>query len=130
MTDIVRYSPQNQGLVAEQNGPQQPDATSLLNFRQLYGILRRHFIMIGGCVVLGTVGTTIWVNQLTPIFQAQAEVLVDPKHQTVTPFKSVEEAINNDWTMMETQAAILRSRDLAVQAVKRLNMVNDPRFSP
>ena len=130
MSNVVRFNTQSQDLAVEQSGPQQPDATSLLNFRQLYGIMRRHFLMIGGCVALGTVGTTIWVNQITPIYQAQVEILVDPKHQTVTPFKSVEEAVNSDWTLMETQAAILRSRDLAVQAVKRLNMIADPRFSP
>ena len=55
------------------------DGGSGLSIRQILGTLRRRKLLIGGIAVIGTTIAWLIANQLTPIYQAQADVVVEPR---------------------------------------------------
>jgi capsular exopolysaccharide synthesis family protein len=131
MTNIARLTPQVPDMLPEQGGGGGgQDSGSIINVREIIGILRRHYIMIAAITVVGTALTALWVNQLTPLYQAEAQVLIDPSRENITKFQPVNPGLAQAYTMMETQAAVMRSRDLATQVVRRLDLVNHPLYNP
>ncbi len=128
MSNIARLNSQVPDMLPPDQGGPEPGRG--INVREIIGILRRHYIMIAAITVVGTALTALWVNQLTPIYQAEVSVLVDPSRETITKFQPVNPGIVQAWTMMETQLALVRSRDLAVKAVRRLDLVNHPLYNP
>ncbi len=132
MSNIARLAPQASDMLPEQGGGGGgQDSGSIVNVREIIGILRRHYIMIAAIAIVGTALTALWVNQLTPLYQAEAQVLVDPSREVINPkFQAVNPGIAQSYAMMETQIAIMHSRDLAVQAVRRLDLVNHPLYNP
>jgi len=133
MSNIARLTPQASDMLPEQGGGGGgQDSGSIINVREIIGILRRHYIMIAAITVVGTALTGLWVNQLTPIYQAEAQILIDPSRINVNgPGKGpVDPGIAQTYAMMETQTAIMRSRDLAIKTVRRLDLANHPLYNP
>jgi capsular exopolysaccharide synthesis family protein len=132
MSNIARLTPQSSDMLPEAGGGGGgQDSGSIINVREIIGILRRRYIMIAAIAVVGTALTALWVNQLTPVYQAESQVLIDPSKEMINPkIPSVNQGIAQTYTMIETQIAIMRSRDLAVKAVRRLDLANHPLYNP
>src|SRR5215467_13980274 len=59
-----------------QQGPQ-GDPSPSVSVRNILGMLRRHKLLIGGVALLGTTVAWLVANQLTPIYQAQADIVIE-----------------------------------------------------
>jgi succinoglycan biosynthesis transport protein ExoP len=130
MSNIARFNPQLPDAPQDNNPAGMGEREGLLRLRQVYGVLRRHYILIAVITVIGTALASFWASTLTPIYRASTQVLIDPNRETVTKITPVAPGLTQEFTMMETQAAIIRSRDLATQAVRRLDLVNHPLYNP
>lgn len=130
MSNIARINSQLPDAHPEGGNTGSGEGEGLLRLRQVYGVLRRHYILIAVVTVIGTALASFWANGLTPIYRATTQVLIDPSRDTVTKITPVNPGLAQEYTMMETQAAVIRSRDLAVQAVRRLDLVNHPLYNP
>jgi succinoglycan biosynthesis transport protein ExoP len=105
-------------------------ADSALDLRRILAILRRRKVMILGVMVVITSLAVLIVNQVTPLYRADARVVVEKSRQTVAPIQAVVQGLNPDWYTTDTEAAVMGSRELAAKAVDRLNLVNSPLFNP
>lgn len=130
MTHITRINPQLPDGIPDGGTSGAGENEGLVRLRQVFGVLRRHYILIAVVTVIGTALASFWVSGLTPIYRATTQVLIDPSRETVTKITPVTPGLMHEFTMVETQAAVIRSRDLAAQAVRRLDLVNHPLYNP
>lgn len=101
-----------------------------LSLRRLLSVLRRRKTMIVGVVAIVTVVAWLVVNQITPIYSASAEIVLSADRQQVAPIESVVQGASLDYYTNETEADIIRSRELAAKAVDRLDLIHSPMFNP
>ncbi|MFN4281753.1 MAG: GumC family protein [Alphaproteobacteria bacterium] len=100
-----------------------------LSISTLLGILRRRLWLILGLIVLVVSLATIYVKQLTPLYSAEATLIVEPS-RTRALDDSVVRGLSPDYYTNETEAAVVASRELARQAVIRLGLVDNPLYNP
>jgi succinoglycan biosynthesis transport protein ExoP len=105
-------------------------AESGLDLRRMLGILKRRKMMIFGVMILFTSLVALYVSQLTPLYRAEASLVVEKNRQHISPVESVVQGISDDYLTSETEAAVIGSRELASKAVDRLNLVNNPLYNP
>ncbi|MHA1112888.1 MAG: GumC family protein [Alphaproteobacteria bacterium] len=98
--------------------------------RQILGVLRRRKWLIAGIVLLVGGLATLFVNQITPIYSAEALLVVESSRENVLNIESVVQGLPQDYFTNETEAAVIASRELAVKAVERLNLRRHPLFDP
>jgi len=110
----------------ELSGP----GNSMLDLRNLLSVLRRRKFLILGLLLLAVVGATLYTSQLTPIYQAQATVIIEPDRTRVLDVDAVVGDLPGDMLTLQTEAAKMGSLAVAKRAVDLLQLENDPRFNP
>jgi len=100
---------------------------SASGFRRL---LRRHRWLILGTAAAVTALTAAYVFSVTPLYRAEAKVLVEGEKGQSLNLQGLVPGAQADLTAIETQAAIIASSELASKAVDRLHLVDDPRYNP
>ncbi len=138
MANVSRLQTGNNNLPAETlpplptppGGGGGDEGGSGLSARQLLGTLRRHKLLIGGLALIGTTIAWLVANQMAPVYQAQADVVVEPQTRDVmrSPADYAQQPI--DYRMMETEAAKLRAERLARQSVIALGLAKSPLYNP
>lgn len=109
------------GPVLEQGG---------FDLRRVFGAIRRRKILIAGLMVVATGLATLYANQLTPLYSAEATIVLERNRDNVIDIERVARGLSrNDFTG-ETQAAIIESRGIAAKVVDRLNLYESPLFNP
>ena len=101
-----------------------------LDLRRIAATLRRRKIMIGAIAVIGTVVMTLYVGGITPLYKAETEIVIEPERKKIVNIDQVAQNLSSDWLTPPTEAAIIRSRDRALLAVQRLDLVHNPAFNP
>ena len=96
-------------------------------FRRL---LRRHRWLILGTAAAVTALTAVYVFSVTPLYRAEAKVLVEADKGQSLNLQGLVPGAQPDLTAIETQAAIIASTELASKAADRLHLVDDPRYNP
>lgn len=104
-------------------------AQEVLDLRHLLGALRRHKILIAGTMFVMTSLAVLFVNQITPLYRAETQMVIEASRQNVVDIEAVVQGLNPDWMTNETEAAVIGSRELAIKAVERLNLVSSPLFN-
>ena len=103
---------------------------SMLDLRNLISILRRRKVLILGLVLLAVVGATLYTSQLTPLYQAQATLVIEPDRTRVLDVDAVVGDLPGDMLTIQTEAAKMGSLTVALRVVDKLKLVDDPRFNP
>lgn len=101
-----------------------------LDLAYLLGVLRRRKYLIAGIVFLVTSFTALFVTQITPLYRAEALLVLEENQQNVLNIDAVTSGLRTDYYTNETEAAVIGSRALAVKTVEQLDLVNDPMFNP
>ena len=100
---------------------------SVRGFRRL---LRRHRWLILGTAGAVTALTTLYVFSVTPLYRAEAKVLIEGEKGQAPNLQGLVPGAQPDLTVIQTQAGIIASSDLASKAADRLKLADDPRFNP
>lgn len=100
------------------------------SLRRLLSILRRRKFLIAGVMFIITAITVMMVNQITPLYSASTKIVVEPNRQNVVDIESVVSGLTPDYYTNETEAEVIQSRELAFQAVDRLQLTKSPLFNP
>ena len=100
-----------------------------LDLRRITATLRRRKIMIAAIAVMGTMLSAFYVSGITPLYKARSTIVVEPERKKVVNIDQVAQNLNPDWLTPLTEAAIIRSRDNALLAVQRLDLVSHPAFN-
>lgn len=110
--------------------PSMPVESDQFDIKQLARALWRRKFMIAGLTLFVTVLAALWANQIDPLYRAKSAIIVEPNRTNLIDVKEVVEAMRNDRLTIETQAAVIASRQLGRQVVERLNLAEDPRYNP
>lgn len=97
--------------------------------RRLLGALLRRKLMIGGLMAAGLLLAFFYVNQLTPLYAARVSLLIEGAKQNIVNIEKVAQGLTPDFYTNETQAAVLRSRDIAGKVVDKLKLMDSPLFN-
>ncbi|HYM31364.1 MAG TPA: polysaccharide biosynthesis tyrosine autokinase [Candidatus Cybelea sp.] len=118
--------PDEPQLMAIEPGP----AGRELSLREILQTIWRRRWLIIATVFLACTLTTLWVLQIVPRYVATAAVVVETRHENVLKIESVLQGMSPDYYTNETEAAIIRSRDMAGRVVDQLDLVSSPLFNP
>jgi exopolysaccharide transport family protein len=122
--------PENDPAIREAPGPIPLIEDEALTLRRLYSVLRRRIALIAGVAFLVTSLAALFVYQITPLYRADVDMVVDGGRQKVVNAESVVQSVQADFWTNETEAAVIASREMARKVVERLNLVNNPMFNP
>ncbi|MEM7718751.1 MAG: Wzz/FepE/Etk N-terminal domain-containing protein [Pseudomonadota bacterium] len=104
---------------------------SELNFRDLIGILRRQNRLILASVVLCLLFATIFAVMAKPKYRAEALVLVQPAEQNIlNPIQQAPLGNTHLNARVESEVEILESPAIALDVVRRANLISDAEFGP
>ena len=101
-----------------------------LSARGFRRLLRRHRWLILGTAGAITALTALYVFSVTPLYRAEAKVLIEGEKGQALNLQGLVPGAQPDLTVIQTQAGIIGSSDLASKAVDRLKLADDPRFNP
>ncbi len=104
------------------------DGTLDFSLRGLIGLILRGKWIIAGTAIVFFLLAFLFVNQMTPMFRATTEILVGVGRTNVTNIDEVVEDFRVDYFTNQTEAAVIRSRSLARQAVERLDLGRHPLY--
>ena len=114
-----------------QQNSEEKDTIDLL---KLWRVIWRAKWNIGWLVVLSSVLAIAVVSLIKPQYVGSATLLINEKNPPLMSFQQVKDSSTNSTDYLQTQQALLQSRDLAERAVRKLNLtthpVTDPRQQP
>lgn len=100
------------------------------DLRRLFGAIRRRKVLIAGLMIISTGFATLYANQLQPLYSADVLIVVEGSRNNVINIDRVAQGIQTDYLTMETEAAVISSRAIAMKAVDRLNLYESPFYNP
>src|SRR5512138_3113904 len=93
-------------------------------------IIIKHWKAAIGVAMLVVAGMMFHTYTTVPLYRAQARVQIDEEHTTAqTDFKEPSLVYSDPEPYYQTQYKILQGRDLALRAVKRLQLQTVPEFN-
>lgn len=105
-----------------------------IDFLQVWKVIWRAKWSIAGCVVLVCALAIAALSFVTPQYVGRTTMLIKDKTPPLLAFQQVADTGVTSVDYLQTQLALLQSRDLAERAVKQLNLtthpVTDPRQQP
>ena len=87
-------------------------------------------MLIAGLMIISTGFATLYANQLQPLYSADALIVVEGARNNVINIDRVAQGIQTDYFTMETEAAVISSRAIAMKVVDRLNLYESPYYNP
>ena len=100
-----------------------------LDLMALYRTLRKRLGVIMGVTVGLTALVMVVVLQQTPLYTAEAQILLDRQKMQVTDMQAVMSGLSPDSATVDSEVEILRSRTLAARVIETLDLVQDPEFN-
>ncbi len=103
-----------------------------IDFKALLAALRARLPHLIVFVVLVAVGTYTLLAQLAPVYKSETTLLIQPGETNLTaPAQSAGDAAAAvDLQAITSQVQLIRSRDLALAVVRKLDLVHKPEFDP
>jgi succinoglycan biosynthesis transport protein ExoP len=109
------------------SGAHEPSAAETI--ARALGIFRRQIFIVLVFTLLGVTLAVIYVLQASPKYTATATLLADTRKIELVQQPTVyNEASIQSIGEMETQVELLRSDEVALRVIKKLNLSEDPRF--
>ena len=100
---------------------------SELSLRDMWHIFLKRRWTVLGCTALVAVVALIWALLQTPLYRSTATLQIESSALRIMNMEGVE-AIDASTDFMATQIELLKSRGVAVRAVRQLGLVSDDAF--
>ncbi len=130
MSTVTPLNPQGPNARQREAAEIEQQAQGGLSLPHILNVLKRRKYMILGIVLAATAWAAYDVNQKTPLYYAEATMVVEPSRQRLLNVESVVSGMRPDYYTNETEAAVIGSRELARKVVVKLDLANDPLFNP
>jgi polysaccharide biosynthesis transport protein len=104
------------------------DAQELWTPRNLISILTRRWraMLATTLLAVGLVG--VWLVQLTPVYTATTQVLIDPRKERVLTSESIVSDIGLDLSAISTEVSLIQSFSIARRVVEKLQLDQLPDY--
>src|SRR5215470_6458555 len=101
-----------------------------IDLRATLSVLWRRKGLILGCaaVIMGL--ATTYIHQLTPLYTAQASLMLDQQKLQLIDIKSVLSGAQDSSAVVATQVEVLTSPAIANKAAAKLHLESIPEFNP
>ena len=103
------------------------DRVELLEYWR--GITRRKWSVIGLTLAVTLLAAVI-VHSITPVYRATATILLETGKSKVVSVEEVYTGVSASREFFQTQAEIMRSRELVTKVVAKLKLGSHPEFDP
>jgi succinoglycan biosynthesis transport protein ExoP len=106
-------------------------ADDTVSLRDYGRVICKHLWLIAACCGGAMLATTLVVLMTTPIYTAEASLLIERWAPQVLDMREVlsEPLASNENDFYKTQYEILKSRSLAAQVIQELQLETDPTFT-
>jgi polysaccharide biosynthesis transport protein len=108
------------------------DADSELDVRELLLMFWRRRMVILGCVLIGLSLVAIMMSFLRPQYTARTLLLIQMQSAPagIDDLQAYMGSLRMDTSFILSEIEIMKSRSLARQVIKKLNLMSDPEFNP
>ena len=93
------------------------------------GIMRRKWSVIGLALAITLLAGVI-VHSIKPVYRATATILIETGKSKVVSVEEIYTGVGANREFFQTQAEIMRSRDLVTKVVAKLKLATHPEFDP
>ncbi len=129
-----RREPPRRERSREEQGPP-PEASEVIeesefSLSNILRILWAHMPMLAFTTILGTALAAFHVYTETPLYTAEARIVLDTKEEKLVQFEGVVPQLSGDDQAMNTELLSLRSHDLMLRVVDTMDLTGDPEFNP
>jgi exopolysaccharide transport family protein len=107
---------------------QKNEGAGELSLSDILATLRRRAALIGVIVGAATLIATIVAYSLTPLYEASATVLIDPRKKTIVKDADVVSELPADTPTVESEAEIIQSKTVLARVIDTLKLREDPEF--
>ena len=94
----------------------------------VFGFLRRRYVIILCASLVVLASAAVYVFTTPRSFTAQASLLIDTRRIQVFDRPPLLGEMNMDFMAMESQLQLLRSDNVALAVIRKLNLTEDPEF--
>jgi capsular exopolysaccharide synthesis family protein len=101
-----------------------------LTLADVFQKLRRQKIWILGTIFVVTLFSWIGIQQLTPLYTAEAELMIGVREEKIIDLENVLAGITADSVTVENEVHVMRSRGIVGKIVDELGLEHDPEFNP
>jgi succinoglycan biosynthesis transport protein ExoP len=91
-------------------------------------IIRRQYLIVLLCALIGVACGIIYLRTAHPVYTAQTEILIDRGKSSFVQQQSILADIPVDTVQLESQMQIMRSPNIALSVVKKLNLAENSEF--
>ncbi|MFQ3190382.1 MAG: succinoglycan biosynthesis transport protein ExoP [Paraglaciecola sp.] len=105
-------------------------AVEVIDLGHYWSVVRRQFNKIIALSSVATLISILVVLSLTPKYSATSTLLIEASENKVLSIEEVYGLSGNGSEYFLTQFEILKSRDIALRVVEKLNLVNSVEFNP
>ena len=136
MSDAVKLATQSSEASSRKIRQLFPDAYTSnaeregIDLRAILSVLWRRKGIIIGCAVIVMGLATTYINQLTPLYTAQASLMLDQQKMQVIDIKSVISGAEGTSAAVATQVEVLTSPAIAERVAAKLHLETIPEFNP
>ena len=124
MEPTTQINERNQFALAQDDGGDEIDLLKLWNT-----VWQRKWSILTLVLVVSMIAA-LYANSLTPIYQAEATLLIQRDTPKAVSFDQGGSYGGYDYEFLDTQFELLKSRSLAERVVTKLNLTTDPQFDP
>lgn len=100
-----------------------------IDWQRVFRTLWRRKMVLFGPIVTMTVLSMVAVSLITPLYTAEALVVVESRNTELADIKTVISGLSVNKNIIQTEVATLRSESLARKVVDQLNLFEDPEFN-
>ncbi|HEV7693659.1 MAG TPA: Wzz/FepE/Etk N-terminal domain-containing protein, partial [Hyphomonadaceae bacterium] len=106
-----------------------PEGEDVISLQRVIRAVRRRFSLMIAVFLLTFAGVAVFTFQLKPSYTATSRVIVATHTQDIVDVSSFLSGMPANAAVIDTEAEILRGRDLIEKVVRRLDLVNNPEFN-
>ena len=101
-----------------------------IDLRASLSVLWRRKVIIIGCAAIVMGLATTYIHQLTPLYTAQASLMLDQQKLQLVDIKSVLSGAEDSSAVVATQVEVLTSPTIAEKVAGKLHLETAPEFNP
>lgn len=101
-----------------------------ITLSDIFSAIRRRRWMVALVAAVCVAAALIFVAASTRLYRADVVLILETREKSVVSLDSVVSGLSNDTSAVNTELAVLRSRNLLSQVVRELDLVSDPEFNP
>ena len=109
--------------MAEANGP------SLFTPEKIIGMVGRHYILMAAICIGVFLSALVVAYSLPKKYTATTRIFIDSREKNIVDMVDVLSGIENNTPTIESEVEIIKSRAIAVDVIRHMDLANDPEFA-